>query len=76
MMICPSQRLDKVCTIPHHDWRFPPRSYDRGMQAKLEGVSVKEAQRKLLTYTALDNRVHLEAFLFLNSQFGAALHYR
>jgi predicted transcriptional regulator len=35
------------------------------MQTKLEGVSVKEAQRKLLTYTALDNRVRLEAFLFI-----------
>lgn len=38
----------------------------------MEGVSVKEAQRKLLTYTALDNRVRLEAFLFIAEHPGVA----
>src|SRR5580692_6301862 len=38
------------------------------METKLAGISLKEAQRKLLTYTALGNRVRLEAFLYIAEQ--------
>ena len=45
----------------------------RSMQSsKLQGISRKEAQRKLMLYGALQNRIRLDAFLLIAENPGIA----